>query len=134
MDENGLYAMLAQVFRLAIRDALQTKDLDLAEEARGWLWDIAPYIARAEGVPRPGGGSVSVSINSLLWVAQLPVFSEATVSEDGRMEVCQSYKAETEKELRGALLNFRTGDRLTVKRFPDGWKVDIRRRAAAGVD
>lgn len=130
MNETGLYAMLAQVIRLAIRDALQGRDPALCEEARGWLWEIAPTIARKADVPRPGGGSVTVSINSLLWVAKLPVFSELVVMEDGRMELCKSYKAETEEELRGALLKYRAGDRLAVKRFPAGWKVDITRHTS----
>lgn len=132
MYEPGMYAMLSQVIRLTIRDALQERDPALCEEARGWLWEIAPYVAQKAGVPRPGGGSVSISVNSLLWVAKLPVFAELVVMEDGRMELCKSYKAETEEELRGVLLKYRNGDRLSVRRFPAGWKVDITRRTSSG--
>ena len=74
---------------------------------------------------------MTVSINALLWVAQLPVFSELVVNEDGRLELCQSFKADNEQELRGALRNYRGGDRLAVKRFPSGWKVEITRRTSA---
>jgi hypothetical protein len=131
MDENGLYAMLAQVFRLAIRDAQQTQNRTLSQEARRWLWDVAPYIARKGDVPRPEGEAVTVSISSLLWVTQLPVFTELVVMEDGRLELCQSFNAETEQELRGALLKYRSGDRLAVKRLPSGWNVEITRRTSA---
>lgn len=55
MDENGLYTMLAQVFRLAIRDALKTQNPAFSVEAAGWLWDIAPYVAAKADIPIPEG-------------------------------------------------------------------------------
>ncbi len=64
-------------------------------------------------------------------IVALPVFAGLTVAEDGQMEICQSYKAATGQELRGVLLKYQTGDRLAVKRFPDGWKVEITRSVTA---
>lgn len=128
MNETGLYAMLAQIIRLAIRDAHQTRNYPLCQEARAWLWEIAPYIANKADVPRPEGEAVTISIDALMWVAQLPSYAELEINEAGRVEVRRGYKALTVAELRGVLLKYRDGDRMAVKRFPSGsWLIEIAR-------
>ena len=72
------------------------------------------------------GGTVTDSLDALL--ENLPVFAVLTVAEDGRIEISQSWKAATVIELRQVMSNYRTGDRLAVKRGPEGWKIEITRR------
>lgn len=120
--------LIVAVVVQAVKDA-QRGNPKLSQEAAGWLWDVMPCVAARAEIPRPGGGTVSISISNLLWAADLPVFSELLVSTEGAMTLTQSYKANSEQELRGALLNYRNGDRLSVSRFPDGWKVQIERPA-----
>ena len=128
--KGGIIAqsLLIAVVRQAIRDA-QSANRRLSFEAAVWLWDVLPCVAARAEIPRPGGGTVSISITNLLWAADLPVFSELLVRTDGAMFLIRNYKANSEQELRGALLNYRNGDKLSVARFPDGWKVQIERPA-----
>lgn len=42
--------LLAQLVRVAIRDARQAKNVRVQEEARWWLWEHAPAIAARAGV------------------------------------------------------------------------------------
>ena len=52
MDLQPEELLLAQLVRIAIRDARQAKDVRLSEEAAQWLWTHAPTIAqRAEVSP-----------------------------------------------------------------------------------
>jgi hypothetical protein len=48
--------LLAQMVRVAIRDATQTRDERLRHEAAQWLWWVAPGIAQHAGVPAEEAG------------------------------------------------------------------------------
>ncbi len=54
--------LLAQLVRIAIRDAQQGKDERLSEEARQWLWTHAPTIAQRAGCARCRNGAVSETV------------------------------------------------------------------------
>jgi hypothetical protein len=51
-DLDPAEMLLAGVVRLAIRDAQQTKNARLREDARRWLWWWSPAIAKRAELPR----------------------------------------------------------------------------------
>ena len=63
--------LLAQLVRIAIRDAQQGKDVRLSEEARQWLWETVPTIAQRAGCARCRNGAVSDTVSQVVGI--LPV-------------------------------------------------------------
>ena len=59
-------------------------------------------------------------------VEQLAPFQSILI-EDGRVILVMGFRPSTVDELAGALAERRPGDSLEAHRFPDGWKVTIRR-------